>query len=213
MALNVYTNNLQDLIQAGNDAHSNLYEINFQGGVFNSSEVSQGMTIRTSGFTPPQITQDSYVVKYVTAFVEWPNAKSQVTRNFTLSFRMDANWEIYEKLQEQKNKIFNASHSYASTHLNENDLFNVTVYTLKDGMSSETVASNDRKMLYQFRKCWISKVDTPSFSNSSSESIKVDCTINFLEMYDIESGFMGASNPPASATNRSSNRNVFSTAF
>ena len=192
MALTINDNYLQDLIGAGNDAHSNLYEIVFTGGEFSSSaEFAQNMSIRTSGFTPPSITNDSYPVKYITAFVEWPRAKAEITRNFNIDFRMDANWEVFKKLEKQKNLTLNASHSFAATDLKaiEDKLFKVSVYALKDGMPSENIKASDKKKLYEFHHCWITKIDTPKFNNASSENIKVSVTINFLEMYDLESGF------------------------
>ena len=190
MALTTSNNYLQDLIGAGNDAHGNLYEVVFSGGVFTDT-VGQKMSIRTSGFTPPQVTGDSYTVHYVTAFVDWPRGKAEVTRNFNIDFRVDSNWEVFKKLEEQKNLTLNASHSFAATNLQklENKLFRVYVRALKDGMTSETIKETDKFKLYEFHHCWVTKLDPPKFTQGTSEGLKVTATINFFEMYDIESGF------------------------
>jgi len=192
MALNTANNYLQDLIAAGNDAHSNLYKLVFSGGVFSDSSTSQSMSIRTSSFTPPDIQLEKYTVKYVTAYVDWPKTEIKVTRNFNIEFRMDQNWSVYRKLQEQKNKTLNASHAFAATNLEaiENELFKVTVYVADEGMKSEQVDLLSKK-LYEFDHCFVTKIDSPKFTQGTSNSLKVTCTINFLEMYDIESGFPG----------------------
>ena len=191
MALTTSNNYLQDLIGAGNDAHGNLYELVFSGGVFKDASISTGMSIRTSGFTPPSITNDSYTVHYITAFVEWPKAKPEVTRNFNIEFRVDANWAVYQALQTQKNYTLNASHSFAATNLKEleDKLFKVSVWALKEGLVGETIKEADKYKLYEFDHCWVTKLDSPNFTQGGSESIKVSATINFLEMYDIESDF------------------------
>ena len=192
MALNTANNYLQDLIAAGNDAHGNLYKLVFSGGVFSDSSTSQSMSIRTSSFTPPDIQLEKYTVKYVTAYVDWPKTEIKVTRNFNIEFRMDQNWSVYRKLQEQKNKTLNASHAFAATNLEaiENELFKVTVYVADEGMKSEQVDLLSKK-LYEFDHCFVTKIDSPKFTQGTSNSLKVTCTINFLEMYDIESGFPG----------------------
>ena len=209
MALTTSNNYLHDLISAGNDAHSNLYKLVFSGGVFNDSSVSQSMSIRTSSFTPPDTTLDKYTVKYVTAYVDWPKTEIQVTRNFNIEFRMDQYWSVYQKLQEQKNKTFVPSHAYALTDLDEikNDLFKVSVYVADEGMKDEQVDLLSKK-LYEFDHCFITKIDSPKFTQGTSNSLKVTCTINFLEMYDIESGFPGSSTSASGTPNiRESNRN------
>lgn len=192
MALNTANNYLQDLIAAGNDAHGNLYKLVFSGGVFSDSSTSQSMSIRTSSFTPPDTSLDKYTVKYVTAYVDWPKTEIKVTRNFPIEFRMDQNWTVYRKLQEQKNKTLNASHAFAATNLEaiENELFKVTVYVADEGMKNEQVDLLSKK-LYEFDHCFVTKIDSPKFTQGTSNSLKVSCTINFLEMYDIESGFPG----------------------
>ena len=202
-------NFLIDLIDAGNDAHGNLYELEFSNGIFDGASVTgvntttmnlgQALAIRTPSFTPPQVRQDNYTVKYITAFVDWPKAKADVTRNFSLEFRVDANWEVYKKLQEQKNKMFIASQSYASTHVK--DAFIVKVFalqTLTDAEGSDDVQNKqspygsqygqNRVQLYQFEDCWVSKIDSPKFTTGNSDSIKVQVTINFEKMYDLETG-------------------------
>ena len=204
--LSVSNNYLQDLIAQGNDAHSNLYKLVFSGGVFSESSVSQSMSIRTASFTPPETTIDKYTVKYVTAYVDWPKTEINVTRNFNIEFRVDLNWNTYKKLQEQKNKTLNASHAFAATNLKdiEDDLFKVTVWVSDEGMVDEN--SRFSKKLYEFDHCWITKLDSPKFTQGTANSVKVSCTINFLEMYDIESGFPGGGGLAATATGNASNR-------
>lgn len=191
MALNLNNNSLKDLVNAANDAHSNLYEIDIYGGQL--TDVSQKLAIRTDGFTPPDVSQESYTVHYVTAYIDWPTPKVNVTRNFPLSFRVDSNWTTYKKLLDQQKVTMNPSHDFVATNVvdlrSQGKLFNVSVYALEKGMTSENIEVSNKKKIFEFHDCWITNMKPSDFSRETAEPIKTTCTVNFLEMYDIESGF------------------------
>lgn len=196
MALNTSNNYLQNLIIAGNDAHSNLYEIVFSGGEFDKdTNLASAMSVRTSGFTAPDTKQDTYSVKYITAYIDRPKTKVNVTRNFNLDFRLDSYWEVYKLLVNQQKVTMNAAHSFAATDMDviKSKMFHITVYALHEGLSSETISTTDRKKLYEFKYCWITNLNPSEFSNTDSNPLKVTAAISFLEMYDLESGFPGDS--------------------
>ena len=64
--------------------------------------------MRCKGFTPPEVSgADPYRVRYLTAFVDWPTAKVNVTRTFDLEFRVDSNYTVYKQLHELVTNNFN----------------------------------------------------------------------------------------------------------
>lgn len=198
MALNSSNNYLQDLISAGNDAHSNLFEIVFTGGSF-SDDIKKAMSVRVGSFTPPDITQDKYTVKYVTAYVDRPKPKVKVNRSFPLTFRVDSNWEIYKALVEQKSYTSVFPDSFVATDIEtlktNSLLFNVDVLRCEMGTSWSDYHSTgklDTNLLYKFRYCWIDSITPDGFENGGdAKPINVTCQIHFLEMYDSASGFPG----------------------
>lgn len=190
---------LSSLISASNDAQSNLYKVSFFGGILDSSKYSltkDQMTIRCSGITPPMPTQDSYQVKYVTAYVDRPVTRVGLVRNFSLEFRMDSYWNVYKVLLDLQKQFMDASKSWVNINLlddagniDTSKLFNVNVNYLSEAEVDDTSLG---KPLYQFTGCWIDNITPPSFNTSSNDPVTVSCSINFLNMDDWQSGLSGS---------------------
>lgn len=183
------TNNyITALVGASADAQGNLYKIGFSGGAF--TDLAESLTIRVDNFTPPATSQDKYDVKFVTASIPRPRAKVNVTRNFGLAFRVDANYTVYKALLEQQKVTFNAARSYVATDIQplyeSNKLFDVTVEMIDDGVTTEE--DNSTKPLYKFDGCWISTISPISYKTGSSDPASVNFTINFLKMNDLQTG-------------------------
>lgn len=183
------TSALQSLIDAGSDAQSNLYEVTFSGGKLGDN--TDDLTIRCSGFTPVFPTQSTYSVAFVTAKIERPVTKIDLTRNFSITFRSDDNWKLYQKLLEQQALTMHASKSYVNHRFEsiKDNLFNVNVNRLQrlGEVNDNTV------QLFHFRYCWISEITSPDFSTQDASPVTINCKINFLAMEDIQSGFKSTS--------------------
>lgn len=180
-------NYLETLVGASSDAHSNLWEANFTGGKLTA--VNEVLKVRCNKFTPPATSQEGYDVKYITATIKRPRTKVNVTRNFTLEFRVDANYTVYKALLEQQKTTFLPTSSFASSDIyalsQTGSLFDVTINMIDEGLVDTKPTS---ETMYKFRNCWISGIDAISFSSDSSDPIKVSITINFLQMDDLQSG-------------------------
>lgn len=195
MPLTNSNNYLQSLISAGADALNNLYIVSFDGG--HLTEVDNALKVRCTGFTAPAITHDSYTVRFVNAFIDRPTAKVNVTRNFTLTFRVDANFEAYKALLEQEKVTFNPTQSFTATDINtlkeNNRLFNVTVDVVNQGINSETIETTT---LYRFRNCWITNIPSINYSTETAAAATITVSISFLEMEDLQSGISGVTQSP-----------------
>ena len=87
--LDTHNNYLETLAAASADAQSNLFVMTITGGAI-TSEITQALKVRCDNFTPPKTSQQGYDVKFVTAKIKRPGTKVDVTRNFTVTFRVDA---------------------------------------------------------------------------------------------------------------------------
>lgn len=181
------TTALQTLINAGNDAQGKLYEAVFSGGTF--PDDTSNLTIRCSGFTPVFPSQDTYTVNFITAKIERPTTKVNLTRNFSLTFRADDNWYLYKELLNQEKITMNASKSFVNTSFDSilDKLFNVKVNRIIT-LNQEEDSKIER--LFNFKKCWISEISAPDFSTSDASAETLTCKINFLEMEDWQSGLI-----------------------
>lgn len=191
---------LSSLITSSNDAQANLYKVRFYGGILDSlyGSVKDQLTIRCSGITPPMPSQDSYQVKYVTAYVDRPVTKVGLTRNFSLEFRADSYWNVYKALLALQKNFMDESKSWVNINfLKENGqpdadkFFNVDVNYLEEAEVDDTSLG---KPLYRFNYCWIDNITPPTFDTSSGEPVTVSCSINFLDMDDWQSGISGNEN-------------------
>lgn len=180
-------NFINDLIAVGNDAQSHLFEVTLSGGYFDN-EFSKDLTIRCSGFTPPaEPPVDTYQVKYITAFIDRPKTKINITHNFSLEFRMDANWNVFDILAKQMMLTSNPQNNYSmsSDYTNDNsNLFNITVKVLN--VLSED--SNEPEAIFKYYGCWITGLKHSNFTSASADPMKATVDISYLKAEDIQSG-------------------------
>ena len=201
-------NHINTLIGVGNDAHSHLYEAVFEGGSL--GDINTSLSVRCSGFQRPETTQDSYPVRYITAYIDRPKAKVNVTRNFTLKFRLDAYWDVYKALLTQQSLTSNPAHYYAISDItalmDAGLLFNVSINVIKDlndvignPQTSDNASDATESLeeaygvtkLFTFKNCWIEELRLSGFSGSDSNPVTVDAKIDFLQMEDWQSGITG----------------------
>lgn len=188
MAIGNSSNYISDLLNAGNDAFSNLYEVTFAlSDDYKDIIDSTTFTMRCKDFTPPSVSGgDTYRVRYVTAFVDWPSAKVNVTRTFDLTFRVDSNYETYKNLHLLAKNNFNPNTSYVNTDLTDlaKTSFTVTVSVLTNGSSS--AAEADKMELYKFNNCIITGITPIEYKQGDASPITAKATFVFGDMVDLQ---------------------------
>ena len=188
MAISNSSNYISDLLNAGNDAFSNLYEVTFAlSDDYKDIIDSTTFTMRCKDFTPPSVSGgDTYRVRYVTAFVDWPSAKVNVTRTFDLTFRVDSNYETYKNLHLLAKNNFNPNTSYVNTDLADlaKTSFTVTVSVLTNGSSS--AAEADKMELYKFNNCIITGITPIEYKQGDASPITAKATFVFGDMVDLQ---------------------------
>ena len=188
MAISNSSNYISDLLNAGNDAFSNLYEVTFAlSDDYKDIIDSTTFTMRCKDFTPPSVSGgDTYRVRYVTAFVDWPSATVNVTRTFDLTFRVDSNYETYKNLHLLAKNNFNPNTSYVNTDLADlaKTSFTVTVSVLTNGSSS--AAEADKMELYKFNNCIITGITPIEYKQGDASPITAKATFVFGDMVDLQ---------------------------
>ena len=188
MAIGNSSNYISDLLNAGNDAFSNLYEVVLTpNGGFENEGDGTTFTMRCKDFTPPDLSGgDPYRVRYVTAFVDWPSAKVNVTRTFDLTFRVDSNYTAYKRLHLLAKDNFNPNTDYVNTDLTDlkNTSFTITVNVLKNGSSS--AAESDKMALYTFNNCIITGITPIEYKQGDASPITAKATFVFGDMTDLQ---------------------------
>ena len=188
MAISNSSNYISDLLNAGNDAFSNLYEVVLTpNGGFENEGDGTTFTMRCKDFTPPDLSGgDPYRVRYVTAFVDWPSAKVNVTRTFDLTFRVDSNYTAYKRLHLLAKDNFNPNTDYVNTDLTDlkNTSFTITVNVLKNGSSSAT--ESDKMVLYTFNNCIITGITPIEYKQGDASPITAKATFVFGDMTDLQ---------------------------
>lgn len=179
------SSNIDTLLEVGSDAMTNLYELVLSEGTF-SSATTQALTVRCKSFTPPSISQGTYKVYYKTANVD--KAKPEVTldRKFSVSFRVDSQYDIYKALQKQKAITFNPQYSYTATDIENlmknNKMFTGVLRILVKPINSDV----DQKYidLHKYQYCWIESIRPLSFKTGTNNPLEVEVTIAFLKTTD-----------------------------
>ena len=193
MALSSYSNYVTDLLEAGNDAFSNLYEVKFTLPTSSNSEGTASadygrvFTMRCKGFNHPEaVAADPYQVRYLTSFVEWPTAQVNVTRTFDLEFRVDANYTAYKKLHELVKNNFNPNTEFVDTNLDslKERSFTVAVNVIKSGSSFAT--ETDKMKLYEFKNCLIVGITPLEYKQGTAEPLTATASFIYGDRVDLQ---------------------------
>ena len=194
MALSSYSNYVTDLLEAGNDAFSNLYEVKFTLPTSSNSEATAStdygrvFTMRCKGFNHPEAAAaDPYTVRYLTAFVEWPTAQVNVTRTFDLEFRVDSNYEAYRELHKLAKSNFDPNTEFVDTNLDtlKDKSFTVAVGVITNGSSS--AGDTDTLQLYEFKNCLITGITPLAYKQGTAEPLVATASFIYGDKVDLQS--------------------------
>lgn len=198
-------NYLSALINAGGDAHSNLYVVKFTAPEALSTELDDlayldnAFTIRCSGIEIPTIEHASYPVKFVTATIDRPSAKINIDRTLTFTFRVDANFKAYSALLRIQKQYFNPVTHQINAHIDSKQFFKIEAVYLKDandtsssfggnssGQTSDfyTGTVNTGQLIATFKDCWITNITGLSFNTDQSNPVSVSVTVKFKSMIE-----------------------------
>lgn len=195
--LNNTNNYLGSLIAAGADAMTNLYYVQFVGGLVDQ-QMSTALTVRTSDITLPSINHPVDKKHFMTTSMDVPKAEISIEKRITVRFRLDSNYEVYKYLLKQQKETSAPNLGFASNvtpdERDSHNGFKVLVFAPTAEISQfpqETPEASGitagYTKLYEFRYCWISDLTPPTYTYGSTSALTISATINFYDFDDPQS--------------------------
>jgi len=211
------TTYVQALIDAGADAQTNLFYLQFLSNTehgFIDSELSTMYTVRATQLTLPTFTHTSKENSFFTTSMKVPVAEITGDKQFSITFRIDSNYRLYQELLKQQAVTSIPNLAYAATELSEeheaivengevkNLGFKVRIYALNHGVNntkyetplegsgsfmpgpSGSSSVSGYQLLYEFRYCWIEKLSPLKFDFNTADKQTIQCDINFMDFSD-----------------------------
>jgi hypothetical protein len=194
------------LLGVGADAMDNLFDVYIDalpaalaGATgFDAKALAMQVRLRVSGFEPPQFKTKLYDVKYKTISIRRPAPIIEGTREFKLTFRLDAYYDVYLFLTRWRNLVNTPASGYASNALTNgatpltgtvkvdfvrspiSQLSDAT-YSDKQGISVGQVEGTSGAGMgtYTYYQAWPSDVEEPKFKTGSGEFQTVTATFQF----------------------------------
>lgn len=170
--------------------------------------------LRCSGFDPPQFSLKTFDQPYKNTTIRRPSGKIEGNREFSLQFRLDANYSIYRNLMKWRDLFMQPSTAYAGNGIRDpihpyddprsldNRLGIVDVYALASpiyvkptapgstsysvhGVSEKTfLDANIDRLQWRFFEVWLSKLENPKFKTGGGEVQLVTATFGFGRFED-----------------------------
>ena len=198
MSLNINSRNtIENLISTGADGMSNLFYIEFiDSYTSNDSSLANSIKLRTSGFTPPNLSQSVYDVNYMTTNMSYPSANISGTKSLSFTMRVDKNYKLYQYLLQQQARTSAATLAYATNEVpdSSNRGLVIKVYTMAQPLTDAELLDPDNTdgftLMYEFRYCWISQIQLSAYNYSGSSPVTATVTVNFMD-YDDPQNLLG----------------------
>ena len=204
------------LLQMGADAMDNLYEVyidlpsQIEGQFGTDGAGPNGTTqlkVRATGFTPPKFAQDLYEVRYKTVGVKRPASKITGDREFKITFRLDAHYNVYKALLKWRSLSFVPETGFATNQIEDlnvetedtsrSKMGKVRVRALASPLSQNNTWRDDQgiastaenageipenqAMLWNYHQVWCSDVDEPVYKQGAGAAMEISATFQFGE--------------------------------
>lgn len=164
-----FENSLSELISEGNDAFSNIYDVEFSFNIPVDVSVYKGIKYRIDAFNPPERVSETEDIPFQGTTVKKIVPGSSTQKESTFSIRLDRGMKYYELIHSlipMNSKGFN-------------DNFNDTTFTL----TVRAYESEGGTPIYAwvFYNCKFTKTEAITLSYSNSDKLTVP--VNFIYEY------------------------------
>jgi len=194
---------LTTILSSGPDAFTNLWDVeitfptNFKGTRTNTytdgtAGTAQRVSVRASGFTPPEGSITPYTVAYKGVSIQRPGATIEMTRTFDITFRMDANYALYQDLLAWKNLIVRPSGdgditfgNVLSTAIPNSETEGTVKIRAYSSSATSTLSTKNSDNLPQVGSEWIFssvvcvKAGAPAYQRADSGAVEVTASFWF----------------------------------
>lgn len=189
MAINFSNNYIANLISAGADAMTNLYEVEFYPPTSVSEAVRNQLKIRTKSFTPPSPSQKKYDVHWKTVSIPKLAPKIELDRSLEFEFRIDAHYDVLMAILEWQSISSVASLGYAA---NSPESFGkIIVRALatpitnidSEGATADGIA-DENALVWQFEDVAVENVNIAQYSTEDANPGSVTCKFIYGKYID-----------------------------
>ena len=170
---------IEDLIDIGADAMSNMFEVEFNlMGIQKYSQIQNQLKVRIAGFTPPDPKQTTYDVHYRTVSIKKAASKIELERKQTYTFRLDSNYVLYKALREYRNLYCDPTKDYAETAMPtfvKNSTIKVRALSTSDlgndrtARNLLTTGTKDKTLTWIFNHPWIESLKLSEYTTDDSK--------------------------------------------
>lgn len=185
--MNANNNYLSALVNAGADAHSNLFNVVIDDKLIDK-DLSQILSTHITNFTLPHFGIDmGNKIHYKTVSMSAPTATITGKKELTLEFRLDGAYQIYAYLLKARNRQCQPNLGKATTAVD--DSMKITVTALADNISTSALdptSETGYKKIAEYRYCWVKNINIDAYSYDGSRPMKVTATIGFWEFDEME---------------------------
>jgi DNA modification methylase len=169
-------NNIQILLNSGFDAFSNLYKVDLKPPAGKSIEDFK--EIRIADFKAPEMKLGEYPQHFKTASITRLNALITGEREFSLTFRIDSDWKLYENLKKWRKLYFNigtdqvfmGAYSSIGTPYGEVVVKVFKGTDLQNGVEESNYAED---VIWSYKNVILYDLTEPSLKRSGSEPVTV----------------------------------------
>lgn len=176
---------IDDLVSIGADAMTNLFDVELTLPIPGADD--RAFRLRVKNFTPPEFKLKTYSVKYKTVSIQKPAAEITGDRTFQLTFRVDANYDVYKQLLAWRALYYNESTGYATHTPAPSSLQgivkvkafqgDVVSANRAEGVYEGAIGSTD--IIWTFQNVWISSLTPPSYTTGDGNAAEVTAEFHF----------------------------------
>lgn len=187
------------IIRAGADAMNNIFyaRITWPENLLKTIQVSSlNLAVRCQGFTPPSFTMGSQTIMYKGVPVKKPYPIIQGDKELKLSFRIDANYKVYQLFKEWQYLYFRPFVNVSRNHIpSEKDRggIEVIVPTVPSHWKEASFGSevndidekplgvtDDNTMSWKFQDVWVTGIVEPQYKQGDASSMNTEITFSFI---------------------------------
>jgi hypothetical protein len=194
--------NVTAVLDSGFDAFQNLYDIKitYPKFVIDSDEAFISSTsVRALDFTPPNLSAGTYVVDYQTIQLTRLNAKITGAREFTITFRIDADYKILDKFMLWKHIFVDPSGESSinlgslgdSASLFDEDQYGkieATAYKSNVGTLTSNLSDLEPGATWKFGQVIVADVTPPSYTRGGTDASTFTVKFIFGKMVEPKGG-------------------------
>lgn len=168
--------------------------------------IQDQMRVRCQGFTPPHFSIQTYAVRYKTIRFTRPSSVITGERVFDLTFRLDANYRVYQELLKWRSLTMAPSTGYATNDFNSwLNAASISVIALakpvatSDNFAPAAGISDEAKITaetgasaqdktgaaeWTFKNVWLMDVSEPVYKQEGGAAMTITAKFAFAEYSD-----------------------------